>query len=1233
MYISKLLTKGLIVFFCVLAHPTFGQNLKFKTYQVQHGLSNNSINVMINDPSGGIWIGTWDGLNFFDGNEFSVFSHQLGNPSSLSGNYIVDIKFDHKENLWVWADPESVSLKSSAEGFTNFNFKSRIASINLNKLGNLLVFLADGHKLEFLGGEFISCKNCEPRLESTSTLPVPISKDKLLCSYKDKLGNLWWGTRSMGLFFAAYNYDSGSRGNIKQFHADPYNPYGLKSSEVTCIIEDDFGNIWLGLKDGGIARMLRNGALIEHIFAHPKTNPELVNETVRAVAQDRNETLWMGYYTSGIYYRKKGEHVFQKLFYPNSLSDENWKRTRSIFEDSEGTLWVGTYQGVFTIKNDKIDKIFDEISHSGFIRRNYGFAEDVEKKQIWIASWGGVMLYDITKGTFIPFQGQSQLKDQHVRSVSFYNGKLYVATEKSGVIVLDSDKTIFFDSNDGLLDNSTYAVFRHSKERKVFIGTHSGITIWDEDTGKVSYITQKDGLLSDLVYSLFGHDDKVWFHTTKGVGYINLLDYSIRTFPPDEGWQSSEFSEGASFQSANGTLFYGGINGVNYFHPDLIDSRQLNPIFFVEQVSNYKADRFEAKIKEIAFGDFSKGKYEYRILPSEPQWKSVQEDGNLYIDKLKDGEYLLEIKNLNDSSGAMISKTFQIASPIYTKWYFYVFPSIILLAISLLIRQYQFKIVREKLARKVTERTAVIAEQTKALERQYKDLDLKNKEIEAQKTRLLELHNRQQHSDMERNEFVEFLLKKIKPHLIDLNMVLEEANFRDLNSKALAFKSLSPVMLFMEDLETGSFINQLDPPSKSLTLLPDLFHALSKDLEQTLVKHQIDYSFSEDLCKEWVLLDVTRLKLFLQYLFKGLIRFLDKDSFLDVFLYSSADVFYFQMKTDSQTLIDSFTEFDQYNLNLQASRKVLIEVDGTMRLENSQGEVMFFISIPFSVLEEQQLVLEQRHWKHLDLKNQIPAGKKIVLLYGKQHESDSLVKLLDPGHFFLITEHESEMIDSALLAVKVDVLVIYNEKITDNVATLLNAIQSKDHLHAVPVVFIYEHISPSLQEKLMDMGVGTFVKLPMGVALVNKTIKNLIKEKKQKDKPFIIDKVLKDVDESLPLSPNEKLVREAFAKIRASFSNPDFKLESLADEMKVSKIKLYRIFKEIIDKSPSDIIIQLRMEKAEKLLQQSQMNISEISYSCGFNDPKHFSKLFKKYHGVSPKSYQLKTSKGLLNAH
>ncbi|MGS0526135.1 helix-turn-helix domain-containing protein [Zobellia nedashkovskayae] len=94
-----------------------------------------------------------------------------------------------------------------------------------------------------------------------------------------------------------------------------------------------------------------------------------------------------------------------------------------------------------------------------------------------------------------------------------------------------------------------------------------------------------------------------------------------------------------------------------------------------------------------------------------------------------------------------------------------------------------------------------------------------------------------------------------------------------------------------------------------------------------------------------------------------------------------------------------------------------------------------------------------------------------------------------------------------------------------------------------------------------------------------------------------------------------------------NLNNPSFNVQKLQEALFVSKIKCYRAFKEVLQQSPSDVIIKLRLQKAEYLLKNHTLNISEISMECGFNDPKYFSRLFKKNFECSPKEYRARIMK------
>ncbi|MFB9081056.1 hypothetical protein ACFFWB_27240 [Flavobacterium procerum] len=99
-----------------------------------------------------------------------------------------------------------------------------------------------------------------------------------------------------------------------------------------------------------------------------------------------------------------------------------------------------------------------------------------------------------------------------------------------------------------------------------------GVTVFNEKTGVVKNITESEGLPSHMVYGLIDNGDKVWISTTKGIASIDKKKYTVTSYHPNHGWQGTEFSEGAYYQDFKGNLFFGGVEGLNYFNPRTICS-------------------------------------------------------------------------------------------------------------------------------------------------------------------------------------------------------------------------------------------------------------------------------------------------------------------------------------------------------------------------------------------------------------------------------------------------------------------------------------------------------------------------------------------------------------------------------------------------------------------------------------------------------------------------------------
>ena len=90
-----------------------------------------------------------------------------------------------------------------------------------------------------------------------------------------------------------------------------------------------------------------------------------------------------------------------------------------------------------------------------------------------------------------------------------------------------------------------------------------------------------------------------------------------------------------------------------------------------------------------------------------------------------------------------------------------------------------------------------------------------------------------------------------------------------------------------------------------------------------------------------------------------------------------------------------------------------------------------------------------------------------------------------------------------------------------------------------------------------------------------------------------------------------------------NLNNPDLKLERIALNMGMSRMQLHRKIKTLTNYSAAKYILNIRLEIAFKLLKEKELNISEVAYQVGFNNPNHFSRVFREKYGQTP-SYMRK---------
>ncbi|MBK7379011.1 MAG: hypothetical protein IPJ03_08400 [Ignavibacteriales bacterium] len=200
-------------------------SIRFKNLDVEQGLSQNMIRICFRIQKGFMWIGTWDGLNRYDGYNFKVYKHIDGDSASLITNKIGCLLEDHKGRLWIGTFGGGLSLfNRGEESFTNY-----VHNPNDRK---------------------------------------SISGDQILSLFEDSKQRIWVGIRNGGVaLIEEENSKTANDNSLKfiNFLNDSSNPKSISGTGIMSITEDKSGSIWFGTNDGTLNKLIESNGKLEFI--------------------------------------------------------------------------------------------------------------------------------------------------------------------------------------------------------------------------------------------------------------------------------------------------------------------------------------------------------------------------------------------------------------------------------------------------------------------------------------------------------------------------------------------------------------------------------------------------------------------------------------------------------------------------------------------------------------------------------------------------------------------------------------------------------------------------------------------------------------------------------------------------------------------------------------------------------------------------------------------------------
>lgn len=208
-----------------------------------------------------------------------------------------------------------------------------------------------------------------------------------------------------------------------------------------------------------------------------------------------------------------------------------------------------------------------------------------------------------------------------------------------------------------------------------------------------------------------------------------------------------------------------------------------------------------------------------------------------------------------------------------------------------------------------------------------------------------------------------------------------------------------------------------------------------------------------------------------------------------------------------------------------------------------------------------------------------------------------------------ISEHQPDLIISDVMMPVMD----GNE--------LCRSVKKNKATAGIPFIMLTARLAQEQQMQGFESGADEYITKPFNLDMLYMRIDNLLKwhNSSANDSSGKIRPELKHV-EITPL--DKRLVDKATNYIDDNISDSSINVEAMAKAMGMSRVQLYKKLLSITGSTPTEFIRQIRLRRAEQLLRESQMSVSEVAYKVGFNNPRYFSKYFKEMYGVMPSQYK-----------
>ncbi|NRR31634.1 response regulator [Oxalobacteraceae bacterium] len=760
----------------------------------KRGNGNRHVRAIVDDGMGGLWLATGDGLHHFDpvSGRFTSWHHDAADAGSLVDDQVYALARDAAGRLWVGTATGLDMLAPGASRFQHYKVDAApdsrynyVAALQVDSSQTLWIGTAGGLEQWRLLGDAPQRRRLG---EKEGLKPGAIT-----AIYQDAEASLWVGSSADGLYrwLAAEN-------RMVQYTHQFSDSHSVADNQISALLRDRVGTFWVGTWNNGVSRVDLGSGGFARVVRQADQLRTLSDNKVRAIAADGRGKLWLGT-SSGLNHfdpiSGEGQLFQHDPSRPDSLADD---LVNAVWRDKDGNLWLGGRSGINRM--DAASGKFSLLSlargdpASDTIRNIVGDRNGI----LWIASRGGLHRYDPRTRALQTYRhdpsDSASLADNVVRPIlEDRRGQLWVGTF-NGLDLLDRKTGRFRhfrrDPNDPLsLSHDEVHYLYEDARGAIWVGTAAGLNKMEtapDGTVRFRRYLRKDGIADDAIASILPDAvGNLWLSTNSGISRLNTETGLFRNYSGADGTIEGAYFDGAALRTPDGTLFFGGFNGITAFAPQEVRENSVAPTVAITDLQIFnksvKAGQgehanvlknaiehtgaltlsqydsvFSLEFAALHYAAPQRNRFAYQLQGFDEDWVVTDATKRFATyTNLDPGHYVFRVKAANkdgiwNDNAATLEIT--ILPPFWKTWWFRSLVVLLLLGLGYFSYHARMRGMRRQktlLEQQVSQRTAEVEQKNMLLQQQKGELEQRRLEAENQR---MEAEQRRMEAERQKQE-------------------------------------------------------------------------------------------------------------------------------------------------------------------------------------------------------------------------------------------------------------------------------------------------------------------------------------------------------------------------------------------------------------------------------------------------------------------------------------------------